>query len=144
MFRRGPPPPGPQLLPTRPQCTDGADHRRRRTALRGRSVRRGVRSAVGVRNRIGTGRRDPGGRGARSPWHHHGTRTLYGYAVAGALTFEYGPGGHEQIRVVAGEFFRIPPGLVHRDVNPGRVEAVLVNVIHGEGLTTIDVEGPDP
>jgi len=79
-----------------------------------------------------------------SPWHHHGARTLYGYVASGTLTLEYGPRGGELVRVSQGEFFRIPRGLVHRDVNRAPVEAVITNVIIGEGPATIDVSGPDP
>ncbi|MGP8073180.1 MAG: cupin domain-containing protein [Thermoplasmata archaeon] len=82
--------------------------------------------------------------GAHSAWHHHGKRTLYGFVAVGELTLEYGPGGREEVRPTAGEFLQIPPGLVHRDVNHGRVETVVVNILQGEGPATIDVDGPDP
>jgi quercetin dioxygenase-like cupin family protein len=90
--------------------------------------------------RLGETRVEPG---ARSPWHHHGQRTLYGFVVAGELALEFGPGGGETASPRAGEYFRIPPGLVHRDVNRGAVEVVVVNVSVGVGPVTIDVPGPD-
>lgn len=90
--------------------------------------------------RVGETRIGPAG---ISPWHHHGRRTLYGYVVSGMLTLEFGPRGAELVRVSAGEFFRIPPGLVHRDVNNAPVEAVITNVVIGEGPATIDVSGPE-
>jgi len=90
--------------------------------------------------RVGETRVAPG---ASSPWHHHGTRTLYGFVAAGQLTLEFGPGGRDEACPSAGEFFRIPPGLIHRDVNHGRIEAAIVNVILGEGPATINVDGPE-
>jgi uncharacterized RmlC-like cupin family protein len=90
--------------------------------------------------RVGETRISPG---AHSAWHHHGQRTLYGFVVSGRLTLEFGSRGRESVRPSAGEFFRIPPGLVHRDVNPTGVEAVILNVTVGEGPATIDVPGPE-
>jgi len=83
------------------------------------------------------------GAGSTSPWHHHGRRTLYGFVVAGELILEFGPHGGEQVRASAGDFFRIPAGLVHRDVNPTRSETVVVNLMIGDGPATIDVGGPE-
>jgi len=81
--------------------------------------------------------------GSTSPWHHHGLRTLYAFVVSGEIAIEFGPRGNERVRVAAGDFFRIPAGLVHRDVNPTDEEAVVVNAMIGEGPATIDVGGPD-
>jgi len=83
------------------------------------------------------------GPGAASPWHHHGRRTLYGFVIVGQLILEYGSQGKESVRPSVGDFFRIPPGLVHRDVNRTRVETVIVNMMVGEGPPTIEVHGPD-
>ncbi len=80
---------------------------------------------------------------AVSGWHHHGTRHLYGYMVSGRLRLEYGPGGKEVIEVTPGDFFHIPPHLVHRDVNPDRGhELAVVNILVGEGPAVVNVEGP--
>lgn len=82
---------------------------------------------------------------AVSAWHHHGQRTLVGYLVAGELHVEYGPGGSLSARLEAGDHFRIPPGIVHRDVNPDhRIAAVVVAVLLGTGPTTVEMSGPDP
>ena len=78
-----------------------------------------------------------------SHWHHHGQRTLYGYVVAGQLVLEFGPQGGESVRPSVGDFFQIPAGLVHRDVNPGPGEARIVKVIIGRGPPTVEVSGPD-
>src|SRR2546425_8236496 len=67
---------------------------------------------------------------AVSGWHHHGTRHLYGYVVSGRLRLEHGPGGKEAVEVTPGDFFHIPPRLVHRDLNMDKGRAlVLVNVL---------------
>ncbi len=78
-----------------------------------------------------------------SGWHHHGTRHLYGYMVSGRLRLEYGPGGREAVEVPSGDFFLIPPRLVHRDVPPDEGhEFVVVNVLVGEGPAVVNVEAP--
>ena len=85
------------------------------------------------------------GRGVVSEWHHHGARMLYGHLVSGQLSFDFGPGGARTVELSAGDHFRIPPGLVHRDVNPsGTEEAVVVAVFVGEGPTVVNTTGPDP
>src|SRR5437660_12651750 len=66
--------------------------------------------------------------GVVSAWHHHGTRHLYGFFVAGRIRFDYGPGGRELDEPNGGEFFHIPPRLVQREVNTNRrAEAVVVD-----------------
>lgn len=77
-----------------------------------------------------------------SAWHHHAQRTLLGFVVEGTVTFEFGPAGEERTRVAVGEFFRIPPGLVHRDVNDSPVAVRIISVSVGEGPATVDVVGP--
>ncbi len=81
-------------------------------------------------------------RGAVSGWHHHGTHDLYGFLVSGQLRLEYGPKGMEAAAVGLGDFFHIPPGLVHRDVNPDRThDLVVVNILVGNGVSVVNVEG---
>jgi len=83
--------------------------------------------------------------GVASDWHHHGTRTLYGFLVRGDLSFEYGPGGRREVRFTAGDYFRVSPGVVHRDVNPDpKREAVVVAFLVGEGPAVVNTRGPDP
>ncbi len=87
--------------------------------------------------------------GAMSGWHHHGTRHLYGFQVAGRLRLEYGPRRVNAVVVRQGDFFHIPPRLVHRDVNPDKdQEFVVVNILVGRGTPVINVErfqaGIDP
>ncbi|MGQ0797982.1 MAG: cupin domain-containing protein [Methanobacteriota archaeon] len=79
-----------------------------------------------------------------SGWHHHDARRPFGYIVVGRLRLEYGPGGSRAADLGLGDFFHIPPRLVHRDVNPSPGEdAVVVNVLAGGGATVVNVDGPD-
>jgi len=81
-------------------------------------------------------------RGAVSGWHHHGTHELYGFQVSGQLRLDYGPKGAEAAIVGPGDFFHIPPGLVHRDVNPDREHGlIVVNILVGSGIRVVNVEG---
>src|SRR5207253_8169447 len=81
--------------------------------------------------------------GVVSAWHHHGTRHLYGFLVSGRLRFDYGRNGKEAAEVWPGDFFHIPAGLVHRDVNASPSEvAVVVNVSVGTGPVIVNVSEP--
>jgi uncharacterized RmlC-like cupin family protein len=81
--------------------------------------------------------------GVVSGWHHHGSRTLFGYLVSGRLRFDFGRGGKDSVEVRPGEYFRILPRIIHRDVNPSPTEALLVvNVSVGEGPSLVNVAGP--
>jgi len=81
--------------------------------------------------------------GAKSDWHHHGTRHLYAYMVSGRIQLEYGTIGTRAVEARPGDFFHIPPHLVHRDVNPDRKhELVVVNILAGRGVPVVNVEGP--
>ncbi|MGA8711169.1 MAG: cupin domain-containing protein [Thermoplasmata archaeon] len=82
--------------------------------------------------------------GSTSPWHHHGRRTVSAFVVSGELILEFGPHGREKVQVSDGDFFRIPAGLVHRDVNPTPKETKIVNLMVGDGPATTDLEGADP
>ncbi len=78
-----------------------------------------------------------------SDWHHHGTRHLYGFLEAGRMRLEYGVKGAIAVEVEHGDFFHIPPRLVHRDVNPNREqELVVVNILVGRGGPVINVKSP--
>ncbi len=81
--------------------------------------------------------------GAMSDWHHHGARHLYGFLEAGRMRLEYGVKGAIAVEVEQGDFFHIPPRLVHRDVNPNREqELVVVNILVGKGEPVINVKNP--
>jgi uncharacterized RmlC-like cupin family protein len=79
---------------------------------------------------------------AATGWHHHGEREVFGYLAKGRARFEFGPGGRESVDVEAGGFFRVPAGLIHRDVNPIDEEQEFVLVFAGAGPLVVDVEGP--
>jgi uncharacterized RmlC-like cupin family protein len=82
--------------------------------------------------------------GVVSDWHHHGRRRLFGVLLAGRLRLEYGPHGKEAVDLEPGDFFRIPVGLVHRDVNPDAMrEAIVAAFLEGEGIPTVNVAGPE-
>jgi uncharacterized RmlC-like cupin family protein len=71
-------------------------------------------------------------RGAVSSWHHHGTRHLYGFLEAGRMRLEYDGRGANAVEVSKGDFFHIPPRLIHRDVNPDKEqEFIVVNILVG-------------
>jgi uncharacterized RmlC-like cupin family protein len=81
--------------------------------------------------------------GVVSGWHHHGSRTMFGYLISGRLRFDFGRGGKDSVEVHPGEYFRILPRVIHRDVNPSPTEAFLVvNVLIGEGPSLVNVAGP--
>ncbi len=84
------------------------------------------------------------GPAAVTPWHHHGTCNFFGYVIAGTVKLEFGPGGKESQRIAAGHFFRIPPGLVHRDVNDTHETALIATACIGEGPLSTLVDSPDP
>jgi uncharacterized RmlC-like cupin family protein len=81
--------------------------------------------------------------GARSGWHHHGTRDVLGYVVAGRARFEFGPSGGESADVEAGGFFHVPAGLVHRDINPLDAPQEIIMTVVGSGPLVVNVDGPD-
>jgi uncharacterized RmlC-like cupin family protein len=80
--------------------------------------------------------------GAATGWHHHGEYDTSIYVAAGSLRMESGEGGRSVVEAVAGDFLHVPPGAVHRESNPGRAESQLVVVRAGQGVPTINVEGP--
>lgn len=75
-------------------------------------------------------------------WHHHGSRTLYGYVVSGKSALEFGPKAGQAAKLKAGDFFCVPAGLVHRDVNTGSVEAVIMVFNIGPGASSYDAPAP--
>ncbi len=81
--------------------------------------------------------------GAMSDWHHHGARHLYGFLEAGSMRLEYGLKGASSVEVGHGDFFHIPPCLVHRDVNPDKKQKlVVVNILVGRGEPVMNVKSP--
>lgn len=84
------------------------------------------------------------GGGVVSAWHHHAERHLYGFLISGRMKLEFGPKGKDSVEVGPGDYFSIPAGLIHRDVNLSKKEAVVItNVLFGSGPVVVDVEGPE-
>lgn len=65
---------------------------------------------------------------------------MYGYVLTGKPNIEF---GQERAVLSPGDFFLIPPGLVHRDVNPDEEEARILVFSIGEGPASFETSGPD-
>jgi hypothetical protein len=59
------------------------------------------------------------------------------------MELEFGPGGRERLRVVAGEYAHVPRGLVHREGTPTDQAAEVALVRIGSGPPVVNVEGPE-
>ena len=81
--------------------------------------------------------------GMVSGWHHHAEHETVGYVLAGTLRLEWGPGGSQRLDAAPGDFFRVPPGVVHRESNPTDVEQVVIAFRIGTGVSVVNVDGPD-
>jgi uncharacterized RmlC-like cupin family protein len=78
-----------------------------------------------------------------SDWHHHGARDLYGFLISGRLRLEFGNKGEDVVDLNPGDFFHIPPRLVHRDVNLSKRRKLLVaNILIGGGPPLVNANGP--
>jgi uncharacterized RmlC-like cupin family protein len=79
-----------------------------------------------------------------SAWHHHGARDLYGFLISGRLRLEFGRKGEDAVDLDPGDFFHIPPRLVHRDVNLSKRRRLLVaNILIGRGPPLVNMDGPN-
>jgi hypothetical protein len=74
-----------------------------------------------------------------SPWRHRHVLLR----AQRHLAFEFGTGGHERMRVRAGDYVYMPHGLVHREGTTwdGPAEVALVRI--GSGPPVVNVEGPE-
>jgi len=79
-----------------------------------------------------------------SGWHHHGDTTTIGYVIEGSVVFEFGSDGSRRVEAGPGEFFVVPPGVVHREGNPTDQPGAIVLTRVGEGPPVFNVDGPDP
>ena len=87
-------------------------------------------------------RTDPG---TVSGWHHHGDHDTSIYVVEGSMRIEFGPAGGAAIDAQAGDFVHVSKHVVHREANHGDTTSHLVVTRTGQGVTTVNVEGPsDP
>jgi uncharacterized RmlC-like cupin family protein len=90
---------------------------------------------------VGVVRTEPG---VWSGWHHHGDTDTYFYVLRGALELKFGPGGHERLRVRAGDYAHVPHGVIHREGTPPDEPAEVALVRIGSGAPVVNVEGPEP
>jgi uncharacterized RmlC-like cupin family protein len=84
-------------------------------------------------------RTDPG---MVSGWHHHGDHDTSIFVVDGSLRMEFGPSGTSVINAESGDFLHVPKHVVHREGNPGDTASHLVVSRAGQGVTTVNVDGP--
>jgi len=89
----------------------------------------------------GTAETEPG---MVSGWHHHGDHESSIYVVRGALHMEYGAGGSSSFDAVAGDVVHVPAWAIHRESNPTDAPSVLAVVRCGNGVPTVNVDGPAP
>src|SRR5207245_1576685 len=68
---------------------------------------------------------------------------LDGFRRSGRLRLDDGTTGSEAVTVSPGDFIHVPPGLVHRDVNPDRARGlIVVNILVGSGVRVVNVDRP--
>lgn len=82
--------------------------------------------------------------GAETGWHHHDGYDSTLYVLKGVLRLEFGPGGATSADAGPGDFVHVPPGVVHREVNPTEHTSSAVVVRAGTGTPVVNVAGPDP
>jgi uncharacterized RmlC-like cupin family protein len=80
--------------------------------------------------------------GTTSAWHHHGDYESTIYVVAGTMRMQFGHGGADVIDAGPGDFLYVPPGAIHREVNPTDDETHLIVVRAGSGPAVINLDGP--
>ncbi len=82
--------------------------------------------------------------GLAGGWHHHGDRDSYIYVLGGAVTIEFGPGGRDEVKAMAGDFIFTPARMVHREITGSDEQAEFFVVRVGTGPQNVNVAGPDP
>ena len=79
--------------------------------------------------------------GAVSGWHHHDSNESSLYVVSGVLRLEFE--GHDgYVDAQPGDFVHVPAFTVHRESNPTAGPSVAVIARAGDGVPTVNVEGP--
>ncbi|XVH30986.1 cupin domain-containing protein [Haloferacaceae archaeon DSL9] len=77
-----------------------------------------------------------------SEWHHHGDNDVFGCVLDGEGYVEWGSGDGERKIARSGDAFRVPAGVVHRDVNPSDDEQDYVLWLTGSEPRTVRVDEP--
>jgi uncharacterized RmlC-like cupin family protein len=78
-----------------------------------------------------------------SEWHTHGDNDVFGYVVAGEGYVAWGDRENERELARGGDFFHVPAGVVHRDVNPSDAEQDYVLWLTGSEPRTVRVSAGD-
>ena len=79
--------------------------------------------------------------GAVSGWHHHDSNESSLSVVSGVLRLEFE--GHDgYVDAQPGDFVHVPAFTVHRESNPAGTPSVAVIARAGDGVPTVNVEGP--
>lgn len=78
-----------------------------------------------------------------SEWHHHGDNDVFGYVIDGEGYVEWGTEAEERKLVGTGQFFHVPAGVVHRDVNPSDDEQDYLLWLAGSEPRTVGADAPE-
>jgi uncharacterized RmlC-like cupin family protein len=80
--------------------------------------------------------------GARTGIHHHGEQETIAYVLSGVCDIRWGVSGEFIARACAGDFVRVPPFLLHMEINPSPVKPFRWVVVRSTA-TPIVVNLPD-
>ncbi|MBS1805046.1 MAG: cupin domain-containing protein [Acidobacteria bacterium] len=58
--------------------------------------------------------------GAQTGIHHHGSQETIVYVLEGESIVQWGDKGEHSVTVRTGDFLHVPPGLIHREINPSK------------------------
>lgn len=88
---------------------------------------------------IGIATADPA---AASGWHHHTSNETLVYLIDGKLRIEFGEDGESYAEAEQGEFLRVPPQTIHREVNPQSRSTRALVIRVGDGEPVVNVPAP--
>jgi uncharacterized RmlC-like cupin family protein len=80
--------------------------------------------------------------GAKTGIHHHGEQETVAYVLSGVCEVRWGESGEFIARAHAGDFVRVPPYLLHMEINPSLVEPFRWVVVRSTA-TPIVINLPD-
>lgn len=60
--------------------------------------------------------------GSRTGVHHHGEQDTIAYVLSGVCEIRWGERGEFVARAKAGDFIHVPAFLLHREINPSKLE----------------------
>ncbi len=82
-----------------------------------------------------------------SDWHFHPNWATIAYVLQGTIRVEFGPSGKAAVEGNPGDFLFVPPGAgnnIHRELNIGEGEQILIVFRVGKGAVANTVKGPAP